>query len=165
MLRDLNISKDFIQDRTSEQTYAEASADACYYNLLNSCEYKSKHCSDFVNSTSKKYELSFYDQVNLGFMAYCNKSYNPKLRGWDKEKYLSLFMDTVKEPKKNTLMTILEASYAHSRLKMAALAILINEGMDVNNLNQLVSKYNLELQTMKPERQPASIKNDRGEEQ
>ena len=159
----LKISKDFIQDKTNEETYAEASADACYYKLLNSCEYKSKHCSDFVSSTSKKYELSFYDQVNLAFMSYCNESYNLKLRGWDKEKYLSLFMNTVKEPQRNTLMTILEANYSHPRLKMASLAILVNEGMDVNNLNQLVSKYNLKIQTTKHDRQPASLNSDRGE--
>lgn len=161
----LNISKEFIQDKTSEETYAEASADACFYNLLNSCEHKSKHCSDFVTSASKKYELSFYDQVNLSFMAYCNKSYNPKLRGWDKEKYLSLFMNTIKEPNKNTLMTILEASYSHPRLKMASLAILINEGMDVNNLDQFVGKYNIEPPTSTSDRQPASVNNNWGDSQ
>ncbi|MCH2534964.1 MAG: RDD family protein [Bdellovibrionales bacterium] len=159
----LLISKDFIKDKTSEDTYAEATADACYVNLIKSCDYKSKHCSDFIDNSSKKYELSFYDQVNLGFMTYCNENFKPQLRGWDKEKYLSLFMDRIKNSEISSLKTVLEASYSHPRLKMASLYILLNEGVDINNLDQLLGKYNLNRPPSKAGRLPASVNKTRGD--
>lgn len=153
------ISKEYIETKTSEKIYEIAAVDACYSELLKSCNFESKYCEDFIDSVNQKFELSFYDQINLSYISYCDKNFKPQLRGWDNEKYLNVFLDVIKNSDNfSDLNTIVAATYSHPRLKMASLSILLNEGVSIDKLNQHISNLNMKPQSLNSSRLPASLK-------
>lgn len=152
------VSGEYILENTSDQVYSEATTDACFYSLVNSCDHGSKYCSEFMGKAQKKYELNMYDQINLSFMSYCDKGFKPKFRGWDKEKYISLFLKSINDNNYKLLNNILTATYSHVRLKIAALAILDDKKIKVQNKGPILSNFRKNNNSQSADRRPASFK-------
>lgn len=151
------ISPSYVKDNTSKDIYELASVDACFSNLINSCDYESEYCENFKSYALNKYELNIYDQVNLGLLSYCDKSYKPQLRGWDKEKYITVFFDFLSNKKKNKLVKIINSKYAHPRLKMASLSMMVKEEYKINNIKSYLSRFKMNFDFNKTNRLPASV--------